>query len=142
MTSQTDRRSVLYAAIAGATSGLLPRRSRAAAGAVHQRPALHTPAGMSMLATYADGVRALMDKSQFPEADPRSWIFQWYTNAVPSNTSKAAELKLSFSLDEVIPRLVRSNMEEPAWTVILFSIHAPAPESAPRIARVEVWCID
>lgn len=110
MTSMTNRRCVLHAALAGATSGLLPRASIAATGVLHRRPAVHTTEGMTMLAIYADGVRALMDKTQFAEADPRSWIFQWYTHSVPSNTGKAAEQARVFAAGDS-----RRSISEAMW---------------------------
>jgi tyrosinase len=40
-----------------------------------------TPEGKQMLKIYADAVNNMMNSIK--EGDPRNWIFQWYTHAVP-----------------------------------------------------------
>jgi tyrosinase len=52
--------------------------------------------GKKMLETYARGVAIMMDKTKFPETDPRSWMFQWYTHSVRGDRSKTAELQRVF----------------------------------------------
>lgn len=49
--------------------------------------------GQAMLGIYADAVKKMMAKS--PD-DPLSWTFQWYTHAIPTNTTKDAEIKKLF----------------------------------------------
>jgi tyrosinase len=51
-----------------------------------------SPQGKAMLAIYADAVRKMMDTRIYPEGDPRSWLFQWYTHYVRPDRGKAAEL--------------------------------------------------
>lgn len=50
--------------------------------------------------------------------------------------------KLSFSLDAVVERLARAKRSAGTWTVSIFSVHGPARDSAPRIARIAIWCAD
>ena len=42
-----------------------------------------------MLKKYAQAVKLMM---ALPPSDPLSWTFQWYTHAVPTNTTKAAAI--------------------------------------------------
>ena len=88
-----DRRSFMQLGTAGLVSCVLPSILQAEATTKFKRSAVHTVEGKAMLAIYAAGVKELTDTSKFSEADPRSWTFQWYTHAVPSNRTKAAELK-------------------------------------------------
>jgi hypothetical protein len=48
--------------------------------------------GQAMLRVYAKAVTAMRTPRLFPEGDPRSWTFQWYTHFVKGDTSKSAEL--------------------------------------------------
>ncbi|HEX9944560.1 MAG TPA: tyrosinase family protein [Thermoanaerobaculia bacterium] len=46
--------------------------------------------GQAMLKIYAQAVNKM--KTATAEGDPRSWVFQWYTHAVKSSTTKSAEI--------------------------------------------------
>jgi tyrosinase len=46
--------------------------------------------GQTMLEKYARAVAKMNDRAVIPEADPKSWLFQWYSHAVPK--PKNAEL--------------------------------------------------
>jgi tyrosinase len=48
--------------------------------------------GKAMLGIYADAVKKMMNPASIKEADPRSWVFQWYTHAVRRDRSKAGEI--------------------------------------------------
>lgn len=60
------------------------------------RHSVATAQGKKMLEIYARGVALLMDETKFPQSDPRSWLFQWYTHSVRSDLDKAQELKRIF----------------------------------------------
>jgi hypothetical protein len=75
------------AASIGVTA-LLPLNQAHAATVV--RSNVNTPAGQAMLKKYAQAVKIMKAK---PHGDPLSWQFQWYTHAVPSNTTKTAQLQ-------------------------------------------------
>jgi tyrosinase len=52
-----------------------------------------SPNGQAMLAVYADAVRLMLQR---PQADPRSWLWQWYTHFVDGATTKADEITRIF----------------------------------------------
>ncbi len=54
------------------------------------RPNVMSEQGQAMLNIYANAVQTMMST---PEADPRSWIFQWYTHGVRGDRTKAAEIR-------------------------------------------------
>jgi tyrosinase len=91
------RRSFIQSSIALGASVLLdPRRPvRAASTCSRTRFSATSTQGKDMLAIYADAVGKMMDASKFPQSDPRSWLFQWYTHSVP-NFQKTAELNRVF----------------------------------------------
>lgn len=45
-----------------------------------------------MLRVYAAAVRRMQTTARYPEANPLSWTFQWYTHFVRGSTTKSAEL--------------------------------------------------
>src|SRR5215216_6300022 len=53
------------------------------------RPNVMSEQGQAMLNIYANAVQTMMNT---PEADPRGWIFQWYTHGVRGDRTKAAEI--------------------------------------------------
>jgi tyrosinase len=48
--------------------------------------------GQAMLKIYAGAVGKMMATTQSSPGNPLSWLFQWYTHAVPDDRTKAAEL--------------------------------------------------
>jgi tyrosinase len=86
------RRRTFLNGSAGFTLAALMPAARAQARVV-TRPASHTAAGQEMLMIYAKAVGAMMDPSKYPEGDPRSWTFQWYTHMVRGDRTKNAELQ-------------------------------------------------
>ena len=71
----------------------MPGSIREANAATFIRYNLASPNGQVMLKKYAQAVKLMM---ALPPKDPRSWTFQWYTHAVPTNTTKAAQLTQIF----------------------------------------------
>lgn len=67
-------------------------RSVSAADSRFIRHGAHTPEGKKNLLIYAKGVSAMMNTQKYPDGDPRSWLFQWYTHMVRSDRTKASEL--------------------------------------------------
>jgi tyrosinase len=90
------------------TSGLL----RAANGPLKMRYSVTTPEGLRMLAIYAGAVATMTDTKKFPEHDPRSWLFQWYTHAVRSDRTKSAELARVFTPANAAARPLAEKMWE------------------------------
>ncbi|AWL05216.1 tyrosinase family protein [Massilia oculi] len=89
------RRTFLNGSAGCALAALMPAAK--AQARVVTRPALHTAAGREMLIIYAKAVGAMMDSSKYPEGDPRSWTFQWYTHMVRGDRTKDAELQRIYS---------------------------------------------
>jgi tyrosinase len=58
---------------------------------------LTSPEGAKMLKIYARGVAMMMDPTKFSDANPRSWLFQWYTHRVRGDREKASELTRVFA---------------------------------------------
>jgi tyrosinase len=92
-------RRTLIASVAGtAAAGALPfsicasQQAKAQTVAPVVRHDVSTPEGQAMLKKYAQAVTKMMDTAQIPEADPTSWLFQWYSHAVPTSTTKNAEI--------------------------------------------------
>ena len=88
-----SRRHLVTAGIAGAGAGVLPGFIDEAHAAPQTRFNLSSPNGQIMLKKYAQAVKLMM---AFPASNPLSWTFQWYTHAVPSNTTKAAAITATF----------------------------------------------
>ena len=63
--------------------------ARNARAATALRCDLSTPGGLDMLATYANGLRAM--QAMTPD-NPSSWMWQWYTHFVDGATDKANEV--------------------------------------------------
>ena len=63
--------------------------ARNARAATLLRCDLATPGGLDMLATYANGLRAM--QAMTPD-NPSSWMWQWYTHFVDGATDKANEV--------------------------------------------------
>lgn len=53
------------------------------------RPNVMSAQGQTMLNVYANAVQTMMSR---PEADPRGWLFQWYTHGVRGDRTKAQEI--------------------------------------------------
>ncbi len=87
--SRMSRRTFVAAGAAGAALNVIPfaewiqRRAFAQAGPTRVRHSAYSPQGKAMLVKYEAAVKRMMDKSQTPEGDPRSWTFQWYTHFTP-----------------------------------------------------------
>jgi len=62
-----------------------------AAQTVKIRYSAYSTQGIAMLNIYRSAVAKMMDHAQIPEGDPASWVFQWYTHAVPP-PGKASEI--------------------------------------------------
>lgn len=88
---KSTRRTVL-ASISSTFLFLIPKVV-AAEAVLRTRSSHDSVAGKVMLSKYGEAVRA-MNSSAISQSSPRSWIFQWYTHAVP--TSKQAELRRVF----------------------------------------------
>jgi tyrosinase len=84
------RRSFLAGAAAIPFSVWLEKYSWAQPAAPRVRFDARSPQGLAMLKIYAQAVNKMQTATA--EGDPRSWVFQWYTHAVKSSTSKTAEI--------------------------------------------------
>ena len=84
--SKLSRRKFIATGLAAGATPMLARDANAAPFVRHN---LATPPGAAMLEKYAKAVKIMMAT---PDKSPLSWTFQWYTHAVPTNTSKAAAL--------------------------------------------------
>src|SRR3981189_3123701 len=91
--AELARRHLVVRGLPGAGASLLPGSIREANAATSIRYNLASPNGQIMLKKYAQAVKLMM---ALPPTDPRSWTFQWYTHAVPTNTTKAAALTQIF----------------------------------------------
>src|SRR3954451_18105461 len=88
-----SRRYLVAGSLAGAGATIFPGLVKQANAATVTRYNLATPNGQTMLKKYAQAVKIMMG---LPPQDPRSWTFQWYTHAVPTNTTKAAAISQIF----------------------------------------------
>ena len=88
-----SRRHLVVSGLAAAGTSLLPGAINEANAAVSIRYNLASANGQAMLKKYAQAVKLMM---ALPPSNPLSWTFQWYTHAVPTNTTKAAQLALIF----------------------------------------------
>lgn len=84
------RRSFLAGAAAIPFSVWLEKHAWAQPAATRVRFDATSTQGQAMLKIYAQAVSKMQTATR--EGDPRSWVFQWYTHAVKSSTSKAAEI--------------------------------------------------
>jgi tyrosinase len=91
--SKFSRRKFVATGLAGAGVSAMPSFMREANAAPMTRFDLMSPNGQAMLKKYAQAVKIMMAT---PATSPLSWTFQWYTHAVPSNTTKSAQLAAIF----------------------------------------------
>jgi len=91
--TELSRRHLVVSGLAGAGASLLPGSIREANAATSIRYNLASANGQVMLKKYAQAVKLMM---ALPPSNPLSWTFQWYTHAVPTNTTKAAALAQIF----------------------------------------------
>jgi len=91
--AELSRRHLVISGLAGAGASLLPGTINEANAATFTRYNLASVKGQAMLKKYAQAVKLMMAR---PKSDPLSWTFQWYTHAVPTNTTKAAEIASIF----------------------------------------------
>jgi tyrosinase len=91
--TKLSRRHLVAGGLAGAGASVFPGFIREANAATVTRYNLATANGQAMLKKYAQAVKLMM---ALPPSDPRSWTFQWYTHAVPTNTTKAAAISSIF----------------------------------------------
>ncbi len=94
---QTRRNFVATSAgaLAAATvplSDWLGRFAHAEAAAKLTRHDVTSAEGQAMLKIYAGAVGTMMATTQSNPGSPLSWLFQWYTHAIPNDRTKAAEL--------------------------------------------------
>jgi tyrosinase len=88
-----SRRHLVAGGLAGAGASVFPGFIKEANAATATRYNLASANGQIMLKKYAQAVKLMM---ALPPSDPLSWTFQWYTHAVPTNTTKAAALAQIF----------------------------------------------
>src|SRR3954468_18316657 len=88
-----SRRHLVAGGLAAAGASLLPGAINEANAAASIRYNLASANGQAMLKKYAQAVKLMMAR---PPSDPLSWTFQWYTHAVPTNTTKSAALASIF----------------------------------------------
>ena len=91
--AELSRRHLVVSGLAGAGASLLPVAINEANAATFTRYNLASANGQVMLKKYAQAVKLMM---ALPPSNPLSWTFQWYTHAVPSNTTKAAQISSIF----------------------------------------------
>jgi len=91
--TKLSRRHLVAGGLAGAGASLFPGFISEANAATVTRYNLASANGQAMLKKYAQAVKLMM---ALPPSDPRSWTFQWYTHAVPTNTTKAAAIASIF----------------------------------------------
>jgi tyrosinase len=91
--AKLSRRRLVTAGIAGAGASVLPGFIQDAHAAPQTRYNLSSANGQIMLKKYAQAVKLMM---ALPASNPLSWTFQWYTHAVPTNTTKAAAINSIF----------------------------------------------
>jgi tyrosinase len=87
--TKLSRRHLVAGGLAGAGASVLPGFIGEANAATATRYNLASANGQVMLKKYAEAVKRMM---ALPPKNPLSWTFQWYTHAVPTNTTKAAAL--------------------------------------------------
>jgi tyrosinase len=91
-----SRRSFLAAGAAGAALDAIPFstwiKDQAWAAGPRVRYNAYSPQGKAMLLKYRAGVQRMMNMSLYPEQNPLSWTFQWYTHWVKEPPGMASEL--------------------------------------------------
>jgi hypothetical protein len=87
-----SRRGFLKTGALAAGAVLLPPPDAASRVCSRTRYSLASDRGRRMLATYADSVGRMNTARWYPESNPLSWPFQWYTHMVRGDRTKAAEL--------------------------------------------------
>ncbi|TWI43959.1 common central domain of tyrosinase [Pseudoduganella flava] len=87
-----SRREFMKTGMLAAGAVLLPQSDPASRACTRMRYSLATDRGRRMLTTYADSVRRMNSQRWYPESNPLSWTFQWYTHMVRGDRTKAAEL--------------------------------------------------
>ncbi|MES2039050.1 MAG: tyrosinase family protein [Pseudomonadota bacterium] len=106
--SQINRRKLLQSCAIIGASATLPSWVYAldtGSCAVKTRYNVNSPQGLAMLEIYAGAVRKMMDATLYPEGDPRSWLFQWYTHMVRSDIKKDNEIKRVYPSDSANKKL-------------------------------------
>src|SRR5262245_21293592 len=88
-----SRRKFVATGLAGVGVSAIPVFTQEAHAAPLTRYNLMSPNGQAILKKYAQAVKIMMAT---PPTSPLSWTFQWYTHAVPSNTTKTAQLNAIF----------------------------------------------
>ncbi len=91
--TKLSRRHLVAGGLAGAGASVMPGFIKEANAAVMVRHNLTSAPGQAMLKKYAQAVKMMM---ALPASNPLSWTFQWYTHAVPTNTTKAAAIAATF----------------------------------------------
>lgn len=91
--TKLSRRHLVAGGLAGAGASVMPGFIKEANAAVMVRHNLTSAPGQAMLKKYAQAVKMMM---ALPASNPLSWTFQWYTHAVPTNTTKAAAITATF----------------------------------------------
>jgi tyrosinase len=105
--AELSRRHLVVSGLAGAGASLLPGSIREANAATSIRYNLASPNGQVMLKKYAQAVKLMM---ALPPTNPLSWTFQWYTHAVPTNTTKAAALTQIFGPNPSVNKTLATDM--------------------------------
>jgi tyrosinase len=90
--TRLSRRRFVAGSAAGIGAAALPSFPSEAQTVV-TRSNLASPNGQINLRKYARAVGLMKAR---PTRDPLSWNFQWFTHAVPSNTTKAAAINAAF----------------------------------------------
>ncbi len=91
--SKLSRRRFVATGLAGAGVSALPIFAEPANAAVVTRYNLKSANGQIMLKKYAQAVKLMMARQP---NDPLSWQWQWYTHAVPTNTTKTQQINQIF----------------------------------------------
>ena len=102
-----SRRHLVVSGLAGAGASLLPGAINEANAATSIRYNLASANGQVMLKKYAQAVKLMM---ALPPSNPLSWTFQWYTHAVPTNTTKAAAAGLDLRAEPVAAKTLATAM--------------------------------
>ncbi len=91
-----SRRSLLKASAIGAAWDAIPFSTWIEQQAWGQGPRVrynaYSTQGKAMLQKYESAVQRMMNASLYPEANPLSWAFQWYTHWVKEPPGMASEL--------------------------------------------------
>src|ERR1700736_1875536 len=96
-----SRRTVVRAgAIAAASTPFFgfERFARAQPAAKVIRHDVAPAEGQAMLKIYASAVGKMMATTNGAPGDPRGWLFQWHSHAVPADRRKASETKRIYTM--------------------------------------------